>query len=186
LDLQCQKVNEPLYGLGILPVSKSKLWLWSMPKNLVKNRFCGSKWLSITLLLMWDLRFLQQWRFKLKSSGLWCHAALWKGTNVSEVHAASILREKAGGSMDLWMSVSYQNTIQHHKPEDINLHPTFKITQSAVMYKMCITNLMVQGLPLKTGLTTQTVKQLPIFIEPVWLLCTQMPTIKAYPEKFSM
>jgi len=39
----------------------------------------------------------QQWWFKMRSSGLWCHVVLWKDTSVSEV---KWLHPEDGGSMD--------------------------------------------------------------------------------------
>jgi hypothetical protein len=56
-----------------------------------------------------DFWFPQWWRFKSRSSGLWCLAVLKSVTSVSEDHAASIFR------------VSYHNTTQCHNPEDLDL-----------------------------------------------------------------
>jgi hypothetical protein len=63
------------------------------------------KYKSQALMKLRHLWLSRQWRFKLRSSGLWCHV-------VSEVHAASIFSVKPSETM-----VSYHITTRHHNRE---------------------------------------------------------------------
>jgi hypothetical protein len=65
---------------------------------------------------MQDWRFLQQWLWRVLSSGIQRRVVHWKSTDVSEVHITSIFRFDPDDGGDIL--VDFQQTTQCYVPED--------------------------------------------------------------------
>jgi hypothetical protein len=66
-----------------------KGFTWYLMK---KSNLCGKgNWVSCNSAVS-SLKFIQQWRFKLRMSGLWHHVVWNVGVSISEKHTVSVVR----------------------------------------------------------------------------------------------
>jgi hypothetical protein len=63
---------------------------YGLPSNGYPLIFLPFRQCPRTLGILWNLRFSQQWLWRVLSAGIWCRVVRWKSTDVSEEHIADL------------------------------------------------------------------------------------------------